>query len=130
MKRTLWLIVGAAAVGAAVLPLRDRHERVALANPPAERLPDVRVRHEFVSIPIASRVTESERRRTSNARASLAPPADVEPAADERGATTVQMRTAERAAGEDEGFFDRARRAFVGDGRYRPQPFPRPRDNN
>ena len=134
MNRTLWLILGAAAVGLAILPLRDRDAQLKPASLPAEQLPEVRIRHEFISIPASSPFALSPW-----ARLRLAPvrprPADavraeaedeqedVEPAA-------LTRRRAARLVEHDATLFERARRAFVGDGRHRPEPFPRPRGNN
>jgi hypothetical protein len=131
MNRALWLIFGAAAVGVAVLPLKDGDERVNPPNPPAERLPDVRIRQEFVTVPLPSPVTGPASNRTRVAH--LSPritPADITDTEDEQiPLSRTGTRPARRAA-RDATFFQRATRAFIGDGRHRPEPFPRPRGNN
>jgi len=130
VKRSLWIIFGVLVIlaAAALFQWAQTGESVAAIDAPAPvaapppALPDVRVRHEFVTVsapsapeapPRASRAVASAARTPAAARP--APGPDKPPAV--------------RRASRDANFFERARRAVVGDGRYRPEPFPRVKDN-
>lgn len=135
MKRMLWLIFGALALVAAALVLRFPQEELAGHQEPVSRdLPDVRVEHEFVRVPdpqLPAIASDTGRRSAVST-----------PTVRDR---EVTLRTAERSlpavtrassqpppvqrAGQERTLLEKARRAFVGDGRHRPEPFPRVRDN-
>jgi len=93
-----------------------------LSSSPPTSLPDVRVRHEFVTISTPP----------VNWQRAARPPATARPA-------TAALRTPSPAqpppppavarAREDLGLLERAGRAVIGDGRYRPEPFPRIKRN-
>jgi hypothetical protein len=128
VKRVLWLIFGGLALlAAAVLfqsgPAGDALARVEPAPPPPvlpepSVLPDVQVRHEFVEIPLAP-----PPRRTSLARRSegSAPAAAKKPLAPPLATARPDVvRTA-----DTDNLLVRAGRALIGDGKHRPEPFPR-----
>ena len=70
----------------------------------------VQVRHEFVVVPLPERV---------DTRRAAAEPSSARPRpSTARRNPTVRPRPSES-------LLDRTRRAFLGDGRYRPEPFPR-----
>lgn len=127
VKRVLWLMFGILALLAAAVLLRSGPTGDAVARmeetPSPSVLPDVRVKHEFISIPIAAPP------RTSLARTQASPPVERKrpktPIAD-RGSDVV--RTAARqedASDRRANLLVRAGRAVIGDGKYRPEPFPR-----
>jgi hypothetical protein len=124
VKRLLWVIFAALVIAAAAVLVRTRaedHAIVSAAPATAESLPDVQVRHEFVTVssPAASpsiAATTEPRRTTLRAAHSAAPVRAPAP------------RDVQRTAA-DHTLLDKARRAFLGDGRHRPEPFPRIRDN-
>ena len=135
MKRSVWLIFAALAPIAAAVLFHLQPETLTQAAPAIERLPDVRVQHEYVTVPASAtgnNLKVRERTRLAETRSTPdsspgplnleAETAEVEPAA-------IRKPAARRASG-DETLFEKARRAFVGDGRHRPEPFPRPRGNN
>lgn len=122
MKRSLWLIFGALLLLAAVALFRagTTEDMVAAVEAPPAPLPEVRVRHEFVTVPLpaaAAHPPAGVRSGPPPARTALSKP----PVGPGEAAPV-------RRAGRDAGFLERARRAVVGDGRFRPQPFPRPKD--
>ena len=122
MKRSLWLIFGALLLLAAVALFRagTTEDLVAAIEAPPAPLQDVQVRHEFVTVPVPAatpRTAVGARTHPPPIRTAVArPPGGPGEPAPARGAR------------RDAGFFERARRAVVGDGRYRPEPFPRPKD--
>ena len=122
MKRSLWLIFGALLLLAAVALFRagTTEDMVAAAEAPAAPLPDVHVRHEFVTVPAPAA-------RSHPAVGIRSGPPPVRTAA-ARPSAAPDVAVPVRRAGRDAGFLERARRAVVGDGRFRPQPFPRPKD--
>lgn len=124
--RTIWLISGAGAVAAMLLLWPARHtirpiegsSVVAADNGPA---PAVQVQHEFIALDATPvRIERPAPGATKSAAAAPTEPADV----------TTRARPAARRARHDAGVVERARRALVGDGKYRPEPFPTVRDNN
>lgn len=126
VKRVLWLIFGGLALlAAAVLfqsgPTGDAVARVEVTPPPSV-LPDVRVKHEFVEIPLPTPRTSLARgRQRPN------PVAKKRPQASPSAVTRPDVvRTAgETASDRRPNLLIRAGRAVIGDGRYRPEPFPR-----
>jgi hypothetical protein len=122
VKRSLWVIFGVLVVLATVALFQwaQEGESVAAIDSPAPlpaALPDVRVRHEFVTVPVPSRPENPAPVRT--ARSLGLEPAAARPIAAPTAAPAV------RRASRDASFLEKARRAVVGDGRYRPEPFPR-----
>ena len=96
--------------------------------PPPSVLPDVRVRHEFIEIPIAPARTAvargGERARTPSTKTPRRAPG-VTPGPDVvRMADAVTSRKAD-APDRGANLLVRAGRAIVGDGKHRPEPFPR-----
>jgi hypothetical protein len=137
MKRSVWLIFAALSLTAAAMAYRLEPDTLTQAAPALERLPDVRVQHEYVTVAVpatGNNVKPKERTRLAQTRAtpdSLAstPALDAETAKAEPA--VIRKPAASRASDRaDETLFERARRAFMGDGRHRPEPFPRPRGNN
>jgi hypothetical protein len=139
MKRSLWLIFAALALIAAAVSFRLQPEALTQAAPVIERLPDVRVQHEYVTVPVSAtgdNLKVKERSRLAQTRTmpdplSATPTLDAETVKAEPVAIRkpAASRASNRAPG-DETLFAKARRAFMGDGRHRPEPFPRPRGNN
>ena len=121
MNRSVWLIFAALAVIAAAILIQLKPERMAQAASTSEVLPYVRVQHEYVTVPVGS-VNTNDRNRLMRTRTPVESPSGMPALVTRRG--TVQR------ASRDQTLFEKARRAFVGDGRHRPEPFPRPRDNN
>ena len=132
MKRSLWVIFGILVLLAAAVLLdvgrRDDTEfdapndGVPLSASPPASLPDVRVRHEFVTISTTPVNWQRAARPPATARPStdaLRTPAPAQP----------PPAPAVARAGEDLGLLERAGRAVIGDGRYRPEPFPRIKRN-
>jgi hypothetical protein len=130
VKRVLWSIFGGLALLAAAVLFRSSPAGDAAARveaPPAPRLlPDVRVKHEFIEIPIRTPPTLQARSPQRSASAER-----MRPEAPPRvPARTDAIRTAS-AVSRDEpsdrraSLLVRAGRAIVGDGKYRPEPFPR-----
>jgi hypothetical protein len=155
MTRVLWLIFAALALIAAGLLLQFHPDRLALAVPTEPQTAEVRIQHEFVRVSpasIVSTTTTPVRRAAAEGRdipvaedvdrMSVAPPegSDLAPplttmrsiAPASRTMPTPPARTpaVERASNRDRTLFEKARRAVVGDGRYRPEPFPRVRDHD
>ena len=131
MKRATWIVVSAFTPIAVGLLLRERPEDLTLVTPPAEHLPDVRVQHELVTVPVDIRASNGPARTQvahSSAKAERAL-LDLEPEDEPVTAASVsgrQSSTVKRAS-RDQTLLEKARRAFVGDGRHKPEPFPRPR---
>lgn len=130
VKRVLWTIfVGLALLAAAVLfrsgPARDAVARVEAPHAPSA-LPDVRVKHEFIEVPIPTPRTSlarSPQPSASVARKGPQAPPSVPARAD-------AVRTARAVSDADPSdrrasLLVRAGRAIVGDGKHRPEPFPR-----
>ena len=92
-------------------------------------LPDVTVRQEFVTVSVPAVSTRSVATRNAGTRPRRSGAPAPAPAT-YRTAPVAASPVVRRAAAGAESFFDRARRAVVGDGRYRPQPFPRVKDDN
>lgn len=131
MKRLFWLIFGALTLAAASLLLRFPPESLARNTPAPKSLPDVRVEHEFVTVSIAQIPAASN----TQPRGVIASPASERQASnypvDPPRATTeaaVPEKPVQRAS-RDRTLLGKAGRAFLGDGRHRPEPFPRVRDN-
>lgn len=113
MVRAFWLILAAAAVASTWLwrhPLPAVDAGTSVVEGPRAVLPEpeVEVRHEIVR---------------------LSPPPSAPSIRDQRPAVEAVPRSAPRVvrARRDGSLLDKARRTVVGDGRYRPEPFPRVR---
>jgi len=133
MKRIVWLILAAFTPIAAIGVFRFKPRSGAEAAPGIVRLHDVRVQHEYVTVAIPANGTPViTSPRTRLASASMEQTPSVTQAVDRRTdaarPSPARDRPVRRASG-DQSIFDKARRAFVGDGRHRPEPFPRPRGN-
>lgn len=115
MKRLLWLIFAGLAIAAAALVLRDAGEKgtIAAAAPLAGPAPDrqVRVKHELVTAIVPTVTARSESRAPTAPRVHTERPA---------------LRRAMRDSAPN--LLQKAGRAIVGDGTYRPEPFPRIRN--
>jgi len=85
---------------------------------PAQPLPDVRVRHSYVTVmpPAVTAMPAAVKTDRAPVRVAAAPPS--------RRPDPVQLATTRQV-----GMVAKARRALVGDGRYRPEPFPRIREH-
>jgi hypothetical protein len=132
MKRSLWLIFATLTPIAAIGLFRFQPEKLSEA-PSAGRLADVRVQHDYVTVTMpvtGGPVITTPRNRLANGRPAETP--SVSRAMDRQGeterASPSRYRQVNRAS-RDQTLFEKARRAFVGDGRHRPEPFPRPRAN-
>ncbi len=86
---------------------------------PRPSVPSVEVRHELVAIPVPMA-------RALNRRA--APPPAFRAASNSRTVPRPATRQA-RHSPPDVRLLEKARRAVVGDGRHKPEPFPRLRNN-
>ena len=133
MKRSLWLILATLTPIAAVGLFRFQPEKLSEAAPSAGRLADVRVLHDYVTVTMAvtgAPVSTTGRNRLASARSLETPSAIgvVDREIEAERASPSRYRPANRAP-RDQTLFEKARRAFVGDGRHRPEPFPRPRAN-
>ena len=120
MKTRLWILLALVAVvvgGVAVLPRHDR-AREPVGAAAAEPLPSVTVRHDLIVVPASP-----ERAAVAVRPVRAAMPVRHAAAAPPSAARVWRTPAAER------GLFGRARRAVVGDGRYRPEPFPRLKGN-
>jgi hypothetical protein len=131
VKRVLWLIFGGLALlAAAVLfrsgPAGDAAARVEAPPAAPSVLPNVRVKHEFIEVPLPTP-------RTSLARSPQrsAPVAKTRPQVAPRVRATADGVRIANAVSKDEpserraSLLVRAGRAIVGDGKHRPEPFPR-----
>ena len=128
MTRGLWLIFAALALIAATVLFRFQPEKLAQAAPAdAEPLPDVLVQHEYVSVTVPAAASPVRIRATPGSRSGIRALDDA--VVDAEPAPMVKGQTVKRASREQT-LFEKARRAFVGDGRHRPEPFPRPGGNN
>jgi hypothetical protein len=133
MKRSLWLIFATLTPIAAIGLFRFQPEKRSEAAPPVGRLADVRVQHDYVTVTMpvtGGPVITTLRNRLANARP--AETASASRAMDRQGETERASPSRYRQvnpASRDQTLFEKARRAFVGDGRHRPEPFPRPRAN-
>lgn len=136
MKRMLWLISGALTLVAAALLLRFQPEQLtARQQPVPTRLPDVQVEHEFVrvSAPKLPAIGSDTARRTAvSARTVRDPEVRLHTPGPSFAASTraSSLPPDVQRAGRDRTLLEKARRAFVGDGRHRPEPFPRVREND
>ena len=133
MKRSLWLILATLTPIAAIGLFRFQPERLNEEAPSPKRLADVRVQHDYVTVTVpvtGAPVITTGRNRLANAQPPETP--SVIKAVDRQGATERASPSRSRLvthASRDQTLFEKARRAFVGDGRHRPEPFPRPRGN-
>jgi hypothetical protein len=107
LRRLLWIGLGSLFALALFRASAGSPPRKSEIVPPTVDPPGVRVEHELVT---ASIVTEPVTRRA--AAAAAAPPS---------GDPVPRPHT------RPDGFLSKARRAIVGDGRHRPEPFPRVR---
>lgn len=116
--KPLWPILAGTGIviTAVVVVVRDldRHRGVtSAASFTSEPLPAVRVKHELITVSVPA--------------ATAGTPIPKRPAA-----ATVQRATAAEPAERelrDKGLLDKARRALIGDGTHRPEPFPRVRQH-
>ena len=125
MYRSMWipaLVVAAAGTGVTALLLSQSRPSVAQvtsSSSKAARVADVQVRHEFVTLQVPASApgthTQPSQPATISASASAAVPRLVR-------RTSPQGR---RAHAEPAALLSRVGRAVAGDGRHRPEPFPR-----
>ena len=121
MTRTVWtaaVLVAAIATGAMLFSQPQLSE--ADAPPPATTpapLGDVKVRHDLVVVPLAVPIEKSGPRSPRQA-------SSVSASASGRADFTGRARQTPPAAAP---LLAKVRRAVAGDGRYRPEPFPRVR---
>ena len=125
MKRGLWLIFGALALLAAGILFSYEPDRLTQVEPPAVELPDVRVQHEFVQIPAAAASTAPLGQREE--RSGHAVSSSTQRMTGRAVSSAASGRTTVERAARNPTLLEKARRAFVGDGRHRPEPFPRVR---
>jgi hypothetical protein len=127
VKRSLWILFLALVVLGALALFQPGSAGDVVAShetsPPP--LAPVTVRHELVTVP-APAPTAPPTRTAHRAD----PPAAPAPTLGARPTTAGASAPAVQPASRDQSFFNRARRAVVGDGRYRPQPFPRVKGDN
>lgn len=135
MKRILSLIFAVLAFAAAALLLRfPREPSAARLQPAPPQLPDVRIEHEFVRIPVPAFTTGSDRGRRPLVRAPMEHETKVTLHTPEQSAPAVSPVSSQPTSAivqppaQNPTLFDKARRALIGDGRHRPEPFPRVRD--
>lgn len=128
VKRVLWLMFMGLALLAAVVLFRSGPTGDALASvestPPPSVLPDVRVKHEFVAIPLPPPPATSLADRSEG----TAPAAKKRREASSSRPDVVRTANlASRAGAPDrqDNLLIRAGRAVIGDGKHRPEPFPR-----
>ncbi|MBA2302015.1 MAG: hypothetical protein H0W08_05225 [Acidobacteria bacterium] len=122
MKPTLLFGFGILVAGIAFvcLPVGRVGSPAPSATPsPAEPRPSVQVRHELIAIPVPMA-------RVINRRA--APPPAFRAALNGRPVPRPATRQAGQSA-PDVHLLEKARRVVVGDGRHKPEPFPRLRNN-
>jgi hypothetical protein len=131
MKRGLWLILAALAMIAATVLFRYDPEPVAANEPtpvPSKPPDTVRVSHEFVTVEIPATTTRRPGQpSTTRPQAVLATHRSPASIGGQR-AVKASNRNADPAArpvSRDANLLERAGRAFIGDGKYRPEPFPR-----
>jgi hypothetical protein len=126
MRKALFLVVFLTVVATAVLKL-DRERpgpMISAATPAAEPVAapppssHVKIRHEFITVATAP-VRPTPRTRM----AAAGPPKPAAPPPPSPSPPRVQP------AGSEPTLLEKARRAIVGDGRHRPEPFPRVRDH-
>lgn len=111
MKRTFWIAVALVAAVTTVVLVREQQRLAGSASGGAvlgsQPMADVQVRHEFVTVAAPAPAPLLETRSVTPG-----------PAAPRRTDRQGSIR-------QNEALLSRARRAFLGDGRYRPEPFPR-----
>ena len=127
MKRGLWLIFGALALLAADILFRYEPDRVTEIEPAPVGLPDVRVQHEFVQIPVAAAASTAPLGQRAERTEGHAASSSTERLTGRAVPGAASGRTTVERAARNRTLLEKARRAFVGDGRYRPEPFPRVR---
>lgn len=126
MTRTIWtaavLVAGTAATA---LLLSQRHlsdaDRALTVTKP-QPAPDVRVRHDFISIALPAAAPIVSPRRSQ-------PASSMSPMSAMTGAPSSLYRPSSsrvlRSGSDDTRLLSKVRRVVAGDGRYRPEPFPR-----
>ena len=135
MKRRLWLIFTALALVAAGVLFQYGPEPVAMSAPASdvERRPAaVRVSHEFITVPIPTApASRPAGRQVRDEPSTMLADRSAGPGNTNERAVTPADRSSLTVghATRDQSLFGKARRAFLGDGRHRPEPFPRVRDN-
>jgi hypothetical protein len=132
MKRGLWLIFTALAVFAATALFRYDPEPVAAleSSPvPSEPPAAVRVSHEFVTVEIPTPAVQRLRPRSETGPQTILATHDGSDSIERRETMKAVNRVvgpaARPASSRDQNLLARAGRALVGDGKYRPEPFPR-----
>jgi hypothetical protein len=122
VERVLWLIFGGLALLAAAVLFQSNPAGDAVARveptPPPSVLPEVRVKHEFIEIPLAPPPPRTSLARRGEGSTPVAKKRPVPPPI--ATARPDAVRTAEA-----DNLLIRAGRAVIGDGTYRPEPFPR-----
>jgi hypothetical protein len=134
MKRGLWLIFAALAMIAATVLFRDDPEPVGANEPapvPQTAPATVRVSHEFVTVPIPAAPATRVRQPSTTRPRTVPATHTTTGATGRRDAVKASNRNpgaaTARPAPDGRNLLERAGRAFIGDGKYRPQPFPRVR---
>lgn len=127
--RAIWLISGAGAIATTLLLWPARHtihplDASPLAAADGGPAPAVQVQHEFITLDATP--VRIERPAPGGTKSAAAEPAEPAAAPDVK----TPARPAAHQAPHDAGVIERARRALVGDGKYRPQPFPTVPGNN
>ena len=131
MNRGLWLILAALAVIAAVVLFRYDPEPVAAieSSPaPPERTDAVRVSHEFVTVTIPPVTSKRISRPASPRKQTVLATDRSNDSAPRRDVVKASNRTTDsddRSEPREGNLLERAGRALIGDGKYRPEPFPR-----
>lgn len=126
MKHGLWLIFVALAMIAATVLFRYDPEPVAAIEStpvPAKPAAAVRVSHEFVTVKIPAAATRHPRQPSVSRSQTLLASHGGTGSIGRREALKASNR--ETTASRDGNLLEKAGRALVGDGKYRPEPFPR-----
>lgn len=124
MKRSLWLIFVALVLITAGIRFQYEPEKLAIAAPLDATLPEIRVQHEFVYIPKTDHAFVP---REANRRAATEPHSVVTPSPRpiHKAPAAAATRPTVQRANRERTILEKAGRALLGDGRYRPEPFPR-----
>ena len=129
VKRVLWLTFMGLALLASTVLFRSGPTGDALANveptPPPSVLPDVRVKHEFVTIPLPPTPSTSLAHRSESSAPAVKKRAEASSRARADVVRTANLAGKAGAPDRQDNLLIRAGRAVIGDGKYRPEPFPR-----
>ena len=131
MQRRLWFIFAAIAMIAAIALFRyDPEPAAALesATVPSASPVAVRVSHEFVMVEFPAPATQPVGRPSMSRRETIVAMRAAGGPVERRDTLKASNRGSDpavRPASSDQNLLERAGRAIVGDGKYRPQPFPR-----